>query len=162
MNLLDRKKQRREYLAKKVGGFGKGYSVALASIIMAATTGLIVYVSLWCFHISGSGYISIKERILYVMGGIGALIAAFFMGCLTLKSGHFARSQVSTTTLLPYIPPVTPNTLPAEEVLIRGSQEPNREQNIVLLRAAEESSESPANELLRAIVRESSTDTRAD
>jgi hypothetical protein len=51
---------------------------------------------------------------------------------------------------IPYVQPVTINTLPAEEVLVRGSEEPIQEQSTSLLRAAGERDEFPVEELLRA------------
>jgi hypothetical protein len=51
---------------------------------------------------------------------------------------------------LPYVPPVTANTLPAEEVLVRGSEEPTQEQGKVLLRGADGSAGTGEQELLRS------------
>jgi len=48
-----------------------------------------------------------------------------------------------------YFPPVTPNTLPAVEVLVRSSEEPPVVQSEVLLRAAQAAQETPKEELLR-------------
>jgi len=101
---------------------------------------------------------SIKQNVLYLLVGIGALTVAFITGFTTLKSGHFARRQVSTAALLPYIPPIAPNTLPVEEVLVRGSQEPTQEQRTVLLRAAGEKDDKP-EQLLRASVGEKEAGT---
>jgi hypothetical protein len=46
--------------------------------------------------------------------------------------------------------PITTDSDPAEEVLVRGAQEPKKEQSAVLLRVAEESGDE-AGELLRAV-----------
>jgi hypothetical protein len=50
---------------------------------------------------------------------------------------------------LPYIPPVTPDTLPPDEILVRGSEEPPVAQSEVLLRAAKATQEAAKEELLR-------------
>ena len=50
-----------------------------------------------------------------------------------------------------YIPPVTPDTLPADEILVRGSAVPRVTQSEVLLRAAKES-ETPKEDLLRLTI----------
>ncbi len=49
----------------------------------------------------------------------------------------------------PYVPPVTPDTLPADEILVRGSEEPPVAQSEVLLRAAHRGKETPKEEWLR-------------
>jgi hypothetical protein len=50
----------------------------------------------------------------------------------------------------PYVPPVTASTLPAEEILVRATEEPPVAQSEVLLRAAQ-GQETPKEELLRVI-----------
>lgn len=50
---------------------------------------------------------------------------------------------------LVYIPPVTPDTLPSEEVLVRGSEQPYQAQSEMLVRPATQEQESPAGQLLR-------------
>jgi hypothetical protein len=51
---------------------------------------------------------------------------------------------------LTYVPPVTAETLPAEEILVRGSEEPPGVQSEVLLRGAL-GHETPQEELLRVV-----------
>src|SRR5260221_5673686 len=104
MRIPDRQKQRREYLKKKAGNFSKGFVAALVAMVLAAVTGLFIAFGAAacigaCMYGSGSS----------LLIGAGLLIAAFLLGRTTLKSGHFARRQVSTGALLPYVPPVTPN-----------------------------------------------------
>lgn len=50
---------------------------------------------------------------------------------------------------IPVVPPVNIATLPAEEVLVRGSEAPSFAQSEVLLRATQ-AAETPQEELLRA------------
>ena len=50
---------------------------------------------------------------------------------------------------IPYVPPVTASTLPAEEVLVRGAEEPKQEQSKVLLRGIDNSTGTGKQELLR-------------
>jgi hypothetical protein len=50
---------------------------------------------------------------------------------------------------IPYISPVSPNTLPVEAVLVRGSQKSTQEQSTMLLRTSGESADKP-EQLLRA------------
>jgi hypothetical protein len=47
--------------------------------------------------------------------------------------------------------PVTPESLPVEEILVRGSHEPKQVQSTVLLRITGECADVPAEELLRAV-----------
>ncbi len=58
------------------------------------------------------------------------------------------RRDFRAAKQIPYVPPVTPDTLPADEILVRGSKEPPIAQSAVLLRAAKEQ-ETPKKELLR-------------
>ena len=49
---------------------------------------------------------------------------------------------------VPYVPPVTPNTLPANEILVRGAEEPPVARSKMLLRAAQGGHETATEELL--------------
>jgi hypothetical protein len=55
---------------------------------------------------------------------------------------------IDTVREIPPVPPVTVDTLPAEEVLVRSSAEPTVRQSEMLLRAAT-GQEMPTEELLR-------------
>ncbi|HZT43842.1 MAG TPA: hypothetical protein VFA07_16870 [Chthonomonadaceae bacterium] len=61
-----------------------------------------------------------------------------------------ARHEHREAKRLPYVPPVTADTLPQEEVLLRGSQQPAQEQGKLLLRGAADCQENARQELLRA------------
>jgi hypothetical protein len=76
--------------------------------------------------------------------------ATLFLGFASWMIYHITKLASHHVTSVPYVPPVKFDTLPAEEVLVRGAQEPTQEQSAVLLRAAEESADTPAEQLLRA------------
>ncbi len=50
---------------------------------------------------------------------------------------------------IPYVPPVIADNLPAEIILVRGSEEPSVGQSDVLLRAAQQVQETAKEELSR-------------
>ena len=62
-----------------------------------------------------------------------------------------ARQIHQAAKRLPYAPPVIADTLPAEEVLVRGSEEPLQEQSNVLLRCADGDRGARERELLISI-----------
>ncbi len=66
-----------------------------------------------------------------------------------LLVGVRATRKVVQKTREHYIPPVTADTLPADEILVRGSEEPPVVQSEVLLRAAQKGEETAKEELLR-------------
>jgi hypothetical protein len=78
-----------------------------------------------------------------------AIPAAFVLG-----GAFVARHCVKKATAIPYVPPVREQLawLPADEVLLRGSDEPAATAD-ELLRAAAHATETPAEELLRATER---------
>jgi hypothetical protein len=59
------------------------------------------------------------------------------------------KNNMKQVKNLAYVASITSDTLPAEEILVRGSEEPSVALNEVLLRAAKEQ-ETPKEELLRA------------
>ena len=63
---------------------------------------------------------------------------------------RFTKRAGEESAAIPVVPPVIADALPAEEVLVRGAQEPIEEQSSVLLRAAEENADISAEQLLRA------------
>jgi len=128
----DRKKLRREYLRKK----GKAHSKSV--LYGAICVALWVMVALFLFFVNEPGVH--MPPMDYAIATIICLAAVWFTSQL-VKSEAEAK-------LVPYVPPVTPNTLPADEILVRGSEEPPVAQSDVLLRAAKEQ-ETPQEELLR-------------
>jgi len=77
-----------------------------------------------------------------VLSGILAIISCVWV-YIALQAHQEARR-------IPYVPPVTAKALPAEEVLVRGSEEPAQEQGKVLLRGTEGSTDTGEQELLRS------------
>jgi hypothetical protein len=138
----DRKKLRRTYLQKKGLGF----------TLRALATGLIVPACIlgFLFTMCAVMVLSIPGA-LHDPGGPTALILfamssaacwLVFAGC---KWGIRTGRQMSN---LPYVPPITPSTLPPEEILVRSAQEPSSPSE-TLLRATMTGNETKAEELLR-------------
>jgi len=73
----------------------------------------------------------------------------------TYKEVLAARERARLITMSQ---PVTADTLPAEEVLLRGAKEPIQEQSTVLLRAAEERAEFPCRSTAASYYWESHTE----
>lgn len=144
MPIPDRQKQRREYLRKKAGAYGDRLNASCLFFVvltLVAFSGIIALVSL---------ILSIADKdlaTLVIFLFMGSLTTIGIFGCRALF--HFMQMADEKIKSITYVPPVTPHILPAEEVLVRASQESESAQNTVLLRAAE-SSDTPAEELLRA------------
>lgn len=136
-NTHERIKKRREYVKRKV----VAYTLMTLSILVAIPCALLAVV-LFLLAIVG------------ILDGIfweGIFWPALKLGDLALRFSESAQKAHGEARQLPYVPPVTPDSLPAEEVLLRGSQEPLQEQGKTLLRAADGSSaDTPEQELLRA------------
>jgi hypothetical protein len=137
----DRRKLRQEYVKQKAGAYFKG--TLGAALLLPAT--------LFCIAAGTATLMLVVLLVLHATPLIG--ISAVSAGVLTLLSGVLirwcwqARHEFLRATELPFVPPVTPNTLPAEEVLVRGSEEPTVQSGL-LLRAAQ-GVETPKEELLR-------------
>jgi hypothetical protein len=140
----DRKKLRREYVKQQRSAFAHlviGGTVLLPTTLLAA--GFAIFTILGC--------------ILSLLNGtlLGVLFCLFAGGGLTLGCSFLALMGYNVikegTRLqgMPYVPPVTPDAFPADEILVRGSEEPSVAQSEVLLRATNEK-ETPKEELLRA------------
>ena len=146
MRVPDRQKQRREYLRKKAGVRGIIVGGQLLEILLFSVTGLCGLASfgllLCSIAIGPQFYLTTLVSILLTVGG----------GYISWKLGKLTDRAEQEERSLAFVPPVTPDTLPAEEVLVRGAQELTQEQSTVLLRAAEESVASPTEELLRASI----------
>jgi hypothetical protein len=146
MHVPDREKQRREYLKKKAGSYGTKvmvFGLFLFLLLPTITCGLFTIISLFVPALQPSA--------------IGFAMSALFFGFWCRFTYWFVKRADTEIAAIPFIPPVTASTLPAEEVLVRGAQEPSQEQSTVLLRASGESTEVPVEELLRAIVAEKGT-----
>ena len=137
----DRKKLRREYLDKK---FDLCSQMVMSSIYSLPFIGILFWIVF--------DYRNLKPRsdqpkgsLAYEMGF--TLVLIILVACVIFYVWAQAN-RVRELKALPYVPPVIHDNLPAEEILVRGSEEPPDQQSEVLLRAAKEQ-ETPKEELLR-------------
>lgn len=79
---------------------------------------------------------------------LGALVWIVFVA-FALYDGVGKTRRALKTARQAYVPPVTPNILPAEEILVRGAAGPSATAGETLLRAAIDESAIKAEELLR-------------
>jgi hypothetical protein len=138
----DRKRLRREYLKRKMSAYTMitvGGTVFVPSLIAAFLFAAMTVV------ICGFAFKDLRP--LELVGALFCGVVTVFFTWLTYKS-HHAMYRGRIEARLPYVPPVTPDILTAEEILVRGSDAPPAMQSDVLLRAATEH-ESPKDELLR-------------
>jgi len=138
----DRKKLRREYLRKKASSY-------LPALWFEALVGLpcalMVIAMIYRLSTNPPGWDGGQG----LFGWISSIIGILIFGC----GAYFGLVGATRTvrrgqSYITYVPPITPNTLPADEILVRGSDEPLVAQSEVLLRAAKEQ-ETPKEELLR-------------
>src|SRR5579859_2025586 len=109
----DRKKMRRAYLRKRVIGH-----VLFSVSVLLVVTAVIVFLSAECLFRRGFSQMAV----------FSVLVGTVMMGLVGLKmSGH---AEIASN--IPYVPPVTPSNLPAEEVLVRGAEEPAAASEILL------------------------------
>ena len=127
-SIQERKKQRWEYLNQKGGAY--------------ATLGLITFATGFCALMTLTFVLTVA---IFPPG----IVVGLCFGVVTLRLTVLVRQAHRTVKQLPYVPPVTADTLPAEEVLVRGSQEPTLEQGKVLLRGIQSSPGAGETELLR-------------
>jgi hypothetical protein len=156
----DRKKLRREYLKKK----GVAYlSLTLHSLVFVPA--FVFAVVFWLMAIGMAGYgvyalMTVAHGHPYQDNVLWLTPAAFFFfSALALCPSLYALAtfneikDAKKAACLPYVPPVHPNALPADEILVRSSEAPMVAQGEVLLRAARETC-APQEELLRMSVGE--------
>jgi hypothetical protein len=138
----DRKKLRREYLRRK--------SVGTATAILNAVFFVpCLIMTIACLVVTiGRIVIYIKEAPDGVLpvSILSAVLTAIFARC-TYSCWKGVEDGIASAQL-PYVPPATPATLPADEILVRSSEEPPVSQSKVLLRAAKQQEIAP-EELLR-------------
>ena len=135
--LPDRQKQRREYLRKK--RVGRALSSTGATIFASAVvvSGALIVVAILTLIVDHD----VATAALYLMAAIALMGAVSKFSADVMKKGN-DLSDVS------YVPPITPDHLPAEEVLVRGATEPSAPAE-TLLRAAESNEETGPDQLLR-------------
>jgi hypothetical protein len=76
------------------------------------------------------------------------LIFIFLTVTFAVYFGDQYKEARKAAANVAFVPPVTPDTLPAEEILVRGAEEPLIQQSEILLRAAQAHT-TPEDELLR-------------
>lgn len=135
----DRVRLRRIYLWKK----GTVYSKATAGVLLCLVLGIVVFLGglaalallwqnpLWTF--SSSTFL------------FGMAVVSLWLYWKSRMLVQKAKIEVARH----YAPPVTLETLPAGEVLVRGSNEPLLSSQDQLLRPVTSSRQTPAEELLR-------------
>jgi hypothetical protein len=145
----DRKKLRREYLQRK----GQEYAITgvLGTTMIPALMGFTVCVLMpfyaWSLSV-GSGYGELDPT-LFIFLVILGVSGSIYFGRMLWLCWRGAKQSIQTARGLDYVPPVTPDAFPADEILVRGAEEPLVQQSEVLLRAAKER-EASTEELLRA------------
>jgi len=133
----ERIKKRREYLMKKGWAFtGIGMN-ALLFVVLTLTSLLLLFLMIY-FHLYSFSYIFLT------------IIGVLSFGFISWSCVRSILADHKTAKQLPYVPPVTVDTLPAEEVLVRGVEEPAQEQRKVLLRGTESSAGTGEQALLRS------------
>ena len=132
----DRKKLRREYLKKK-----RNAAFALSALnILAVLSGMgaiLCWAMVIWFYWSGGRALAVA---------LGVIMFSFMFMLAIVRGLRKGVRRISSN--IPYVPPFTPDTLPADEILVRGSEEPPTAQREVLLRAAK-AVETSEDELLR-------------
>ena len=146
----DRKKLRREYSRTKVNAYLSGTVCALL-FIPAFLFSLVMWLStaaMLVYTVIGT----IKNPSTFSQM-IGMLIALGLCTCIPTLFAYalgMGIAGASKAACVPYVPPVTADTLPADEILVRGAEAPPVAQSNVLLRAAQ-GLETRKEELLRVV-----------
>jgi len=143
----ERVKKRREYLTMK-GAAYIGIAIGLAMIVDWVTKFIraVTHLSLFWNHlitgrVHSHVFVLLFSMLIFLVGMTAVTIICF---------GGVVRHLALKAKQLPYVPPVTADTLPAEEVLVRGSEQPTQEQGKVLLRGTDGSGGAGEQELLRS------------
>jgi len=117
-----------------------GGAMFIPCSIAAAISGILTGIG--CLVAIGDRYTE-AFLLCVLLGGLMTMLFTFFawMGYAIVKQGKVLAQT-------PYVPPFKADSLPAEEVLVRGSEQPPAVLSEVLLRAATDI-ETPNRELLR-------------
>ena len=132
----ERIKNRREYLKQKGTAYTK---IGLAGLLIVPCLYFAVFF-LSVLYYPGRYYwqaFSLSALLVFIFGG----------GCYWLI--YRAYRIHKSTSQFPYVPPISNDTLPIEEVLVRGSEEPVQVQSNVLLRGTVSIMNTKEQELLR-------------
>jgi hypothetical protein len=146
--VTDLKKLRRDYLKRK------GYALtrlSVVSVMLASLWGLTEFLVLPLFAQERTPDPDHIERWNALMG---ALMTLAICGAPTYFCWKWLKKIETNIANLPYVPPVTLDNLPADEVLIRASQEPMGRQSEVLVRAAHEQRQATLQEELLRVSQE--------
>lgn len=136
----DRKKLRREYLRKK----GETY----ANIVIYFLILFVPVIALYMFFKCDSGTrvrIGIFAALTWIIFAPIYELLWYLFWCAIVE----LSKELNKAKQIPYVPPITPSTLSAEEVLVRGAEEPSAPSE-TLLRATVKGKATKREELLRA------------
>jgi hypothetical protein len=139
----DRRRLRREYLRKKLRALvGLGAIVYLGLTFVTLAAAFLIYTLQAAMVASYSGiYAAITI-------GLFGFVPTFVFALLGKFCWQVMKQEKALADKIQSVPPVTPDLLPADEILVRGSEEPPIAHCEVLLRAAK-GVETPKEELLR-------------
>ncbi len=148
----DRKKQRREYLRQKGTAYLKTTSGGIVFVFTVLLTPLLASAAIY----SWVGWLLWWDRLAdpgshWDIFAIVLTVLAVISGLACYLSWSLMQHAIRSAARLSPVPPVTPNTLPAEEVLVRGSEEPQQAQSEMLVRPATAEQVTPKTQLLRVV-----------
>jgi hypothetical protein len=146
----DRKKLRRDYVERKAGAYASGMvcSVMFVPCTLVAATFLVAAIGLFgCAIFHG---LREEDFASYIWGAMGSVVGAGVFGVYA-RIFCVGIQEARKSARVPYVPPASAHTLPAEEVLVRASDAPLIVHSEVLLRAAQ-GQETPQEELLRVVI----------
>jgi hypothetical protein len=127
----DRKRLRREYVQRKRDLW---LELALGSVVLSVLLGILAV----CFAAFYIPFTRGRIPLSNLMGGVVMALLLFFpLGAIVrwcLRAMQNAAREVVSMVHVPRA--IRPDTLPADEILVRGSEEPPVAQSEVLLRAA--------------------------
>jgi len=138
----ERIKNRRQYLKNK----GAAYTKASLYTLMALACAVFAFSLLMAARaVMTPPFVGAATPVAFLIVGSMALV----IGMLSWALARSAYETHQQARWLPYVPPVTASALPAEEILLRGSVEPEESQSKVLLRGTDSSTGTGEQELLR-------------
>lgn len=143
------KKQRREYLWKR-GARITGANIAALLIVPAfGVAAVCILIALWMQSMEFMPFPAL------LLCGVSAASGLFIK--LAMFLGYH---WLDAAAKLPYIPPVTPDALPSNEILVRSASEPFAPAEM-LMRPAAASNEKGVGQLLRSIREEQGASIQA-
>lgn len=140
----DGAKRRREYVVKKA------IANMLATLGCSAAFGLGMLAAILAVPFLFLLILSINYGGIDIIFAAVYLVVLLILGGLALLGGRLYNTFEKQSRFMPYVPPVPDQiaALPAEEVLLRGSDPPSAAPD-ELLRAAHQGVVTPSDELLR-------------